>query len=86
MSDLKQITMSTPSRAIFSIDPNVLQRFNAHFKRGERSKVVEQLIREKVDAEDQQLVEAARRIETDPRFAAIRDVSDDVDRIAGEIL
>lgn len=78
--------MSTPSRAIYSIDPEVLKRFNTLFKPGERSKVVEQLLREKIDTEDQQLVDAARRIESDPRFAAIREVSDDVDRIAGETL
>jgi hypothetical protein len=86
MPETKQIIMSTPSRAIYSIDPEILKRFNALFKPGERSKVVEQLLRQKIAAQDQQLVDAAKRIESDPRFTSIREVSDDVDRIAGESL
>jgi transcription initiation factor TFIIIB Brf1 subunit/transcription initiation factor TFIIB len=78
--------MSTVSRAIYTINPEVLNRFNAAFKPRERSKVVERLIRQELDKHERALAEAARRIETDPRFASILEVSEDVDRVAGEIL
>ena len=76
--------MATASRAIYSINPDLLGRFNAQFAPRERSKVVEQLIQQPLAARESGLLEAARKIESDPRFAAIRAVSDDGDRIAGE--
>ncbi len=76
--------MATVSRAIYSIDPDLLSRFNALFAPRERSKVVEQMIRKALTERESGLLEAARLIESDPRFAAIRAVSDDIDRIAGE--
>lgn len=76
--------MATASRAIYSINPDVLSRFNALFPPRERSKVVEQMIQRALAERESGLLEAARKIESDPRFAAIREVSDDIDRIAGE--
>ena len=76
--------MATTSRAIYTINPDLLSRFNALFAPRERSKVVEQLIRKALAERESGLLEAARKIESDPRFAAIRAVSDDIDRIAGE--
>ena len=72
------------SRAIYSIDPEVLNRFNSTFRPRERSKIVEQFMRQALAKKERQLIAAVRLIESDPRFAAIREVSGDVDRIAGE--
>lgn len=76
--------MASASRAIYSINPDVLSRFNALFPPRERSKVVEQMIQRALAERESGLLEAARKIESDPRFAAIREVSDDIDRIVGE--
>ena len=76
--------MATASRAIYSINPDLLSRFNALFAPRERSKVVERLIGQALVERESGLLEAARKIESDPRFAAIRAVSDDIDRIAGQ--
>ena len=76
--------LSRISRAIYSIDPEVLNRFNSTFRPRERSKVVEQLMRQALAKKERQVIDAIRLIESDPRFAAIREVSADVDRIAGE--
>lgn len=76
--------MATASRAIYSINPDLLSRFNAQFAPRERSKVVEQMIQRALTERESGLLAAARLIESDPRFAAIRAVSDDIDRIAGE--
>lgn len=76
--------MSTASRAIYSIDADLLNRFNAMFAPRERSKMVERLIQSALEQREHSLLEAARKIESDPKFASIRAVSDDIDRIAGE--
>lgn len=76
--------MATASRAIYSINPDVLSRFNALFPPRERSKVVEQMIQRALAERESGLLEAARKIESEPRFAAIREVSDDIERIVGE--
>lgn len=82
--------MSTPiisrSRAIYSIDPEVLNRFNSTFRPRERSRVVERMMREALVEKERQVVDAVRLIETDPRFAAIREVTADVDLVAGEAI
>ena len=53
--------MSTASRAIYSIDPHLLSRFNAMFAPRERSKVVERLMQSVLDQREQALLEAAHR-------------------------
>ena len=78
--------MSTASRAIYSINADLLSRFNALFPARERSKIVERMIQKALEECERDLVEAARKIENDPKFAAIREVSDDIDRVAGEAL
>ena len=78
--------MSTASRAIYSINADLLSRFNALFPARERSKIVERMIQKALEERERDLVEAARKIENDPKFAAIREVSDDIDRVAGEAL
>ena len=72
------------TRVIYSIDPQILSRFNAMFAPRERSKVVEQMIQRALSERESGLLEAARKIESEPRFAAIREVSDDIERIVGE--
>ena len=78
--------MSTtlPSRAIFSIDPAVLSQFNALFAPRERSKVVERLLKEELATHQKAMLDAIRKIETDPRCASIAQVSIDIDALAGE--
>ena len=78
--------MSTASLAIYSINADLLNRFNALFPARERSKIVERMIEKVLEEREHALLEAVRKIETDPRFAAIREVSDDIDRTAGEAL
>ena len=77
--------MSTtlPSRAIFSIDPAVLNQFNALFAPRERSKVVERLLKEELATHQKAMLDAIRKIETDPRCASIAQVSADIDALAG---
>lgn len=76
--------MPAATRAIYSINSDVLSRFNARFAPRERSRVVERMIQKALAEAESSLLEAARMIESDPRFAAIREVSDDIDRVAGE--
>jgi len=73
-----------PSRAIFSIDPAVLSQFNALFTPRERSKVVERLILAELDTQKQAVLDAIRKIESDPRYASIAQVSADMDALAGD--
>jgi len=70
--------------AVYFIADDVLRRFDALFKEGERSGVVDRLIQQAIAEGERSLVAAARRIETDPALASIREVSDDVDAIFGE--
>ena len=46
--------LSRISRAIYSIDPEVLNRFNSTFRPRERSKVVEQLMRQALAKKERQ--------------------------------
>ena len=41
---------------------------------------------ESIAEKERQVVDSIRLIESDPRFAAIREVSTDLDRIAGEAI
>lgn len=76
--------VTLPSRAIFSIDPAVLSQFNALFAPRERSKVVERLILAELDTRKQAVLDAIRKIESDPRCASIAQVSADMDALAGD--
>ena len=76
---------ATPrSRATFSIDPDVLSQFNVLFAPRERSKVVECLLREELFTHQKAVLDAIRKIETDPRCASIAQVSADMDALAGD--
>ncbi len=73
-----------PSRAIYSIDPSVLRQFNALFAPRERSRVVERLMLNELANRQQSVLDAIRKIKTDPRCASIAQVSNDMDALAGE--
>jgi hypothetical protein len=72
------------ARAIYSIDSGTLKRFNALYPPRQRSQVIERFMNEAVDRQEAAVLSAAVRIETEARFKPIREVSADVDRIAGE--
>ena len=74
----------TFQRAVYSIKPSVLARFNTLYPSRDRSKLVEQFLRHKVSEKEQAFVEAARLIENDPQYASIREVSDDMDSLTSE--
>jgi hypothetical protein len=76
--------VTLPSRAIFSIEPDVLSQFNALFAPRERSKVVERLIKAELDTHRQAVLDAICKIESDPRCASIAQVSADMDALAGD--
>ncbi len=86
---MKSVTTSSGGRAafqraVYSIKPQVLTRFNTLYRVGERSKLVERFLDEKVREKEQAFVDAARLIERDPALRAVRGVSRDVDALAGE--
>ncbi len=73
-------------RAVYSIKPDVLARFNALYPTRDRSKLVEQFLLHKVSEKERAFVEAARLIENDPQYSSIREVSDDMDSLTTETL
>ena len=78
------MTTTVPSRAIYSIDPAVLRQFNALFGPRERSRVIERLMLSELESRKQSVLDAIRKIETDPRCASIAQVSADMDALTGE--
>jgi hypothetical protein len=73
-------------RAFYSISDEVLIRFNAVVPPRKRSGIVQQLMAKHVADQERRITEAARLIENDPDYAAIRDVSGDADAMALEVL
>ena len=72
------------SRAIYTIDPAVLSQFNALFAPRERSRVIERLMLLELQSRHQSVLDAVRKIETDPRCASIAQVSADMDALMGD--
>ena len=72
------------SRAIYTIDPAVLSQFNALFAPRERSRVIERLMLSELQSRHQSVLDAVRKIETDPRCASIAQVSADMDALMGD--
>ena len=75
---------TVPSRAIYSIDSAVLRQFNALFTPRERSRVVERLMLSELASRKQSVLDAIRKIESDPRCASIAQVCADMDALTGE--
>jgi hypothetical protein len=72
------------ARAIYSINSAILKRFNAMYPPRQRSRVIERFMEEAADQRETAVLKAAKRIETEAKFKPIREVSADVDRVAGE--
>jgi hypothetical protein len=62
-------------RAIYSIQAEVLARFNTLFKGHERSRAVEHFMIEAIKEREDEIVAAAKLIEKDPAFSEYHEVS-----------
>ena len=76
--------MTQTVRVLYSIKPELVRRFNVLFKGRERSRVIERLMERAIEEREAEVVAAVRLVETDPDFAAVRAVSDDVDALSAE--
>lgn len=78
------------TRVFVSLPDEVAERFRALVPFRERSKVIERLLSEELEARenarDVELSEIAGQVETEAAFADVREVSADVDNVAGEAL
>src|SRR5271169_4313003 len=71
--------MAQTVRVLYSIRSDVLGRFNNMFKGRQRSRAIGQLMERAIAEREAEVVSAARQIETDPDFADVRAISDEVD-------
>lgn len=62
----------TTLRASYTISAPILQRFNAVVPNGERSRVVEELLKQALAARESELENIAQAFLTDPAFAECR--------------
>jgi hypothetical protein len=76
--------MAQTVRVLYSIRPEILGRFNSVFKGWQRSRAIEQLMERAIAEREAEVVSAARRIDTDPDFADVRAISDEVDSLSAE--
>ena len=60
-------------RASYTFSASVLQRFNAVVPQGERSRVMEERMKQALAAREAELVRVAEAFMTDPAFAECRD-------------
>ena len=76
------------TRVFVSLSDEIAERFRALVPFRERSKVVERLLATELQvresARDYELAEIAAGVEAEAAFAAVREVSADVDNIAGD--
>ena len=77
-------------RVFISLSDSVAERFRTLVPFRERSKVVERLLTEEIRARentrDDELSRIAEQVESESAFAAVREVSSDVDNVAGEAI
>jgi hypothetical protein len=64
---------ATTLRASYTFSAPVLQRFNAVVPHGERSRVMEELMKQALAVREAELERVAEAFMTDPAFAACRD-------------
>jgi len=64
---------ATTLRASYTISAPLLQRFNAVVPHGERSRVMEELMKQALAAREAELERVAEAFMTDPAFAECRD-------------
>ena len=67
--------MPTTKRVLYSIQSEVVSCFNTFFKGRDRSRVVQQLMIQAIEAREDEVVAAAKLIESDPALSEYRDVS-----------
>ena len=77
-------------RVFISLSDSVAERFRTLVPFRERSKLVERLLTEEIRARestrDDELSRIAEQVESESAFAAVREVSADVDNVAGEAI
>ena len=77
-------------RVFISLSDSVAERFRTLVPFRERSKVVERLLTEEIRARentrDDELSRIAEQVESESAFAAVREVSADVDNVVGEAI
>lgn len=74
----------TTLRASYAIAGPILQRFNAVVPHGERSQVMEQLMKQALAIQEAELENIAETFLTDPAFVACRDDEKRWDVTAGD--
>jgi len=76
------------TRVLFSINDEIMALFRTVVPARERSKTIERFMQEEVERRetqrDQRIEQLAKMVETDPAYAEVRAVSQDVDEVAGE--
>jgi hypothetical protein len=76
------------TRALFSINDDIMAMFRQAVPHSERSKTIEGFMREEIarreKAKEQRIAQLAAMVESDPDFAQVRAVSDDANAVAGE--
>ena len=76
------------TRALFSINDEIMALFRTVVPSSERSKTIEKFMREEIErretARELRIAQLAAMVETDAEFADLRAVSDDVEGVAGE--
>lgn len=75
---------ATTLRASYTISAPILQRFNAVVPNGERSRVVEELMKQALAKREADLESIAEAFMTDPAFAECRDDEKRWDVTAGD--
>jgi hypothetical protein len=73
-------------RVLYSIHPEVLSRFNAFFKGRERSRMIERFMLTAIKERENEVVAAAKLINTDPAFSEYHEVSEWADAQAVDTL
>lgn len=76
------------TRALFSINDEIMALFRSVVPSSERSKTIERFMREEIarreSARDRRIERLAAMVETDAAFADVRAVAAEVDGVAGE--
>jgi len=75
---------ATTLRASYTISAPILQRFNALVPNGERSRVMEELMKQALAKREAELESIAEAFVTDPAFAECRDDEKRWDATAGD--
>ncbi len=78
--------MPATTRVLYSLNQDVVARFNRIYKGRERSRMVERFMVEAIDARENRVVAAAKLIASDPAFREYDDVADWADAQAIDTL